>query len=89
MTLSSLLKIFVDLMLLAIPVIASLSLLSFFWGLVKFIAKAGAGDVKEGKQLMIWGTIALFVMVSIWGVLRFANDELELGEFGFPQLPES
>jgi hypothetical protein len=60
------------------PVIASLALLVFFWGLVKFIRKSGEGDIKDGRDLMIWGGLALFVMVSVWGILRFLS-----GEFGF------
>ncbi|MEK7175867.1 MAG: hypothetical protein AAB695_00640 [Patescibacteria group bacterium] len=76
---SELIGIFVDLIKLAIPVVAGLALLVFFKGLAAFIAKSG--DEKshaEGKNLMIWGLIALFVMVSIWGIISVLS-----GEFGF------
>jgi hypothetical protein len=63
-----------------IIVVAAIALLVFFWGLVKYIRKAGEGDVKEGRDLMVWGTIALFVMVSIWGLVRFIQGELLPGE---------
>ena len=58
--------------------VAGVALLVFFWGLAKFILKIG-GDAKavaEGKQLMIWGVIALFVMVSIWGIIYFIGGEI-------------
>ncbi len=58
--------------------LAGIALLVFFWGLLKFLFKIG-GDAKaaeEGKTFMIWGTIALFVMVSIWGLVRFIQNEL-------------
>ncbi len=77
-----------DLVNLLIPVVASLALLAFFWGLAKFIYNAG--DVKtheEGKQLMIWGIIALFVMVSVWGILNFFSGEFGFGRIGIPSLP--
>src|SRR3989344_3069320 len=72
-----------------IPIIATLALLAFFWGAGKFILKAG--DVKEienGKKLLIWGLVALFVMASIWGILRFFQVDLFTVAFGIPLLPE-
>lgn len=56
----------------------ALGLLAFFWGLVRYIFKIG-GDTKaaeEGRKLMIWGTLAIFVMVSIWGLVRLLQGEL-------------
>lgn len=61
--------------------LVGIALLVFFWGLVKFILKLG-GDVKaaeDGKKLMIWGIVALFVMVSVWGLVRFLRSAF-LGE---------
>lgn len=57
---------------------AAVALLVFFWGLVKFIFAVG-GDtaaVEQGRTLMIWGTIALFVLVSIWGIILFIQTQL-------------
>ena len=88
----SLVGVFFELIQLAIPVVASLALFSFFLGLVKFIKSAGEGEIKEGRDLMVWGTIALFVMFSIWGILRFAHNDADLGgasTFGLPFLPVS
>ena len=79
-----------DILKAAIPLAASLALLAFFWGLARFIMNAGdAKGNKEGKNLMIWGTIALFVMVSVWGILRFAYGDLGFSDrpFGIPGLP--
>lgn len=87
---SEFVNVLLNLVYLLIPVVASLSLLVFFWGLTKFIMSAGSQTaVKDGKNLMIWGTIALFVMVSIWGIIRFAQGDLELvTSFGLPLLPK-
>ena len=55
-----------------IPVIFGLAMVYFFWGMSQFILSAG--DVKkleDGKQKMIWGVVALFVMFSIWGILTW------------------
>jgi ABC-type Fe3+-siderophore transport system permease subunit len=62
----------------AIPVVIGLAFLFFLWGLMKFILVAGDEKAKEeGKRIMIWGTIALFVMVSIWGIVNIIQ-----GDFG-------
>lgn len=74
-----LIKLFLDLISAVIPVIVGLSLLVFFRGLVKFIWASGdPSSHEEGRSIMIWGLIGLFVMLSVWGILRFAY-----GDFGF------
>lgn len=50
----------------------ALSTLYFFWGLVVFMAKV-EGKVEEGRRRMIWGIVALVVMSSIFGIVRFLN----------------
>ena len=61
-------------------IVAGIALLVFFFGLMKFIFKLGGDEdaVKEGKTLMIWGIVALFVMVSVWGIIGFMQRELNL-----------
>ena len=62
-----------------IPVLLSMAVLVFFWGLVKYIASASDEAAKEsGKNLMIWGMIALFVMVALWGILGWVQSNLGL-----------
>lgn len=59
-----------------IVIVAAVAVLVFFWGLVKFIFKAGSDAKTEGKNFMIWGVVALFVMISVWGLVRFIQNEL-------------
>ncbi len=63
----------------ALPIVVAIGLLAFFWGLVKFIF-AGEEAKKEGQQLMIWGLVALFVMVSVWGLVRFIGNAVGIGQ---------
>lgn len=58
-----------------IPLMFAIALLLFFWGLVKYIKSEGEGK-GEGKKIMIWGVVALFVMSSVWGLVRLIGDEL-------------
>jgi hypothetical protein len=54
----------------ATPIVVALALLYFFWGLATYILSAGNDEKKsEGRNIMIWGVIALFVMVSVWGLV--------------------
>lgn len=57
-----------------IPLVFTLALLFFFWGVAKYIWSAG--DKEEGKKIMVWGVIALFVMSTIWGILYFIGQEI-------------
>ena len=75
-----------DLVSIALPVVAGLALLAFFYGLVKFIF-AGAGGKIEGKNFMIWGVVALFVMVSVWGLTRFIADQFDITDTSNVDIP--
>lgn len=61
-----------------IPIAFTLALLGFFWGVAKFIFRLGGdeGAVEGGKRIMGWGIIAMFVIVSIWGIVYFIQSEL-------------
>lgn len=62
---------------LLIPILITLAVVMFFWGLVKYIANASDEAAKEsGKTLMIWGLIAIFVMVALWAILGFVQEQL-------------
>jgi hypothetical protein len=85
---TDLILIFIDLIIATLPLIAGLALLAFFWGMAKFILKAGSEDGREeGKQVMKWGIVALFVAVSLFGILTFLYNEFQFGNIGIPQLP--
>jgi len=63
----------------ALPIVVAIGLLAFFWGIVKFIF-GGEEAKKEGQTLMIWGLVALFVMVSVWGLVRFIGNAVGVGQ---------
>jgi uncharacterized membrane protein HdeD (DUF308 family) len=57
-----------------VPLAFILALLFFFWGIAKYIWSVGT-DKDEGKKMMIWGVVALFVMSSVWGIISYLQDE--------------
>lgn len=68
-----------------IPLIISLAIAMFMFGIVKFIAN-GDDETKrkEGRQFMLWGIIGLFVMLAIWGILQVLTSTFGFS-FGVPQ----
>ncbi len=71
---SKLLREFGNLVNMSIGILVTLALAVFFFGLVRYIFKLG-GDkgAENGKNLMIYGIVALFIMVSIWGIINFVG----------------
>ena len=79
-TFSQVVDVFLNIGNLAMPFLVALALFLFIYGLMKFLSKGGSEEsVTEGKKLMLWGIIALFMMLSVWGIVRIL-----LQSFGFP-----
>lgn len=55
----------------------TLAIVVFFWGLIRYVLAAGEAKA-EGLQLMLWGVIAIFVMVSIWGIIRLLQSTFKV-----------
>ena len=55
----------------------TLAVIAFFFGIVQFIWSARQGaegkGIQRGTQFMKWGLIAIFVMFSVWGIIKFAQ----------------
>lgn len=50
------------------------AVVAFFYGLARFILGLRGGEPKviaNGKEFMIWALTALFVMFSVYGIVRF------------------
>lgn len=57
---------------LLVPLTSTLAVVAFFYGLAKYIFNSGDEEKrKEGKSIMIWGILAMFVLVTIWGIIAF------------------
>jgi len=70
-----------------VPVIFGLALVAFLWGVAKYILNAAdATKRKEGNAMMLYGIIALFVMLSIWGLVALLGGTFGIN-VGLPVLP--
>jgi hypothetical protein len=65
------LKSWVDIL---IPIAVAAAVLFFFWGLARYILAEADESKIAGRHMMLWGVIALFVIVSIWGLVAFLGN---------------
>lgn len=66
-----------------IGIIFALAVILFFYGVAKFLFYSENDDKrKEGRSHMIWGIIGMFIMVSVFGIIRLIMDTLGVGGIG-------
>lgn len=53
----------------ALPLIISLAVVYFIWNVFRFVIVENEEDKSKAKGQMIWGIVAIFVMVSVWGLV--------------------
>ncbi|HUO50258.1 MAG TPA: hypothetical protein VMU25_01680 [Candidatus Paceibacterota bacterium] len=54
-----------------IGLLITLAIVVFFYSLIRYVLNAGnAEKQKEQLKMMMYGVITIFVMVSIWGIIR-------------------
>lgn len=69
-----------------IPLIFSLALVMFVWGVVQYVINDSEEAKKaKGKMFMIWGIIALAVMVSVWGLVSILGETFNI-KYVIPQV---
>ena len=87
--LAGIIKIFTDIGLAIIPFLGAVAFLIFVWGVARFIKSAGSEkEIKESKNLLIWGVVGLLILVSIWGIMAFLQGEFGFGANGGPFIPQ-
>lgn len=70
-----------------IPLIFALAIVLFVWGVVQYVINSDEEAKKaKGRQFMIWGIIALTVMVSIWGLVAILGNTFNINTGFVPQV---
>lgn len=72
-----------------VPVLFAIAFIVFLWGaFMAFIVGAQNDTAKEkGKNLMLWGLIGFFVMISIWGLVNILVGTINFGNSQTPEPP--
>ncbi len=69
-----------------IPIVITLAVVIFFFGLALYLTKAD--DEKEkGRNIMLYGIITLFVMVAVWGLVGVIAETFNIGVGGTAPIP--
>jgi len=88
MDLTDIIIMFTNIGLRIIPLLGVIAFLVFVWGVARFIKSAGSEkEIKDSKNLLIWGVIGLFVLFAIWGIIAFLSNEFGFGS-GIPVIPQ-
>lgn len=63
---------------LLVPVLIGAAVLFFLFGVFKtfFLKGDDPSSREQGRQFMLWGIIALFVMVSFWGLVNILTETI-------------
>ncbi len=83
----SLMQLFVNLLGSVIGVLYMAAFAAFFWGISLFVLNTSDDTKrKEGKTWMLWSVIALFVMITIWGLVGLLVNTAGISPLIIPQL---
>lgn len=64
-----------------VPVIFALAFVVFIWGVFKyFILGASGDDKKEALNLILYGLVGFFLMLSVWGLVNVLTGTFRFGE---------
>jgi len=73
---------------LIVPTLIAVAVVVFAWGAVVFMAKADNEQARaEGKKRMVWGVVAIFVLVSVWGFVEILQNILGVWDGVAPPKP--
>lgn len=83
----SLMQLFVNLLGSVIGLLYMAAFVAFFWGIALFILNTNDDKKREeGKTWMLWSVIALFVMITIWGLVGLLVNTVGINPLIIPQL---
>jgi hypothetical protein len=61
----------------AIRLLFAAAILYFCYGVYKFIKNSDSDSGRaEGRDHILWSTVGLFIMVSVWGIMEFIQNSL-------------
>ena len=74
-----------------IPLMFALAVAFFIWGIVQFVILGASEEAKrtQGRQHMIWGVIALAVMLGVWTLVGILGGSFGLNTSVLPQVRPS
>ncbi len=57
-----------------VSIALSFAMVYFIWGVVQYVLSSDSVEErKKSKQVMLWGVLIMFVIVSVWGLVGFTR----------------
>lgn len=73
-----LLKWFSGILALIVPILIAVAVVWFIWSVLQFMITTDEEKKKTAKLGMVWGIVAIFVMVSVWGLVGILANTFQL-----------
>ena len=73
-----------------VPLLVTLGVVYFVWGVVQYIMTGDEAKKKEGRTKMIYGIIGLVVIITMWGIVGLITNTFGVSgayNFDLPYLP--
>lgn len=76
-----------------VPLLISLSVISFLYGVFKYIKKGSELKVQEGRSMIVYGLFGLAAVLSVWGLVRiltstFLINDMQIIDQGTQQIDQ-
>lgn len=62
----------------AIGLFITIAILAFFWSLIRYMVSSGSDEKQKMVRTMFRGVAAIFVMTSIWGIVRLLQNTFQV-----------
>jgi len=83
----SLMRIFLNMLGMFMNVLYAAAFAAFFWGVVQYIWNTDDAKSRQaGNSWMTWSVVALFVMVTLWGIIGMLVRTFGMTPSVIPQL---
>jgi len=83
-TLGGILNLIFQILNFLVPILIALGVVYFIYSVIKYITASDEDQKGKAKSMMIYAIIGLFIITTIWGLVRVLNDTLQINAGGSP-----
>ncbi len=79
MTLAAIVSKLISFINLVIPVLTAFALVLFMYGVFSYVIARTQGNKESSFGPILWGIVAMFVLFSLWGIIKLVSGSLFSG----------